>query len=114
MRMMDWSSDVCSSELGQTHLHRTRPRIARPCTEQRPLRPRTGRPAGPRPATGTQAAQMSFHVRFTEEAQADIERLYDFPLDRDPPDFAAAERALPALAHELGRASRRERACQYV
>src|SRR3546814_88452 len=101
MRMMDWSSDVCSSELGQTHLHRTRPRIARPCTEQRPLRPRTGRPAGPRPATGTQAAQMSFHVRFTEEAQADIERLYDFPLDRDPPDFAAAERTLTAIAHAI-------------
>src|SRR3546814_16009340 len=44
---------------------------------------------------------MSFHVRFTEEAQADIERLYDFPLDRDPPDFAAAERALTAIAHAI-------------
>src|SRR3546814_1566830 len=44
---------------------------------------------------------MSFHVRFTEEAQADIERLYDFPLDRDPPDFAAAERTLTAIAHAI-------------
>ena len=44
---------------------------------------------------------MSFHVRFTEEAQADIERLYDFLLDRDPPDFPAAERALAAIAHAI-------------
>lgn len=42
---------------------------------------------------------MSFRVRFTEEAQADIERLYDFLLDQDPPDFTAAERALAAIAH---------------
>ena len=44
---------------------------------------------------------MSFHVRFTEEAQADIEQLYDFLLDRDPPDLAAAERALTAMAHAI-------------
>ena len=44
---------------------------------------------------------MSFHARLTEEAQADIERLYDLLLDRDPPDLAAAERALTAIAHAI-------------
>lgn len=44
---------------------------------------------------------MSLRVRFTEEAQADIERLYDFLLDRQPPDFAAAGRALATIAHGI-------------
>lgn len=44
---------------------------------------------------------MSFRVRFTEEAQADIDRLYGFLLERDPPDLAAAERALTAIAQAI-------------
>jgi len=40
---------------------------------------------------------MSFRVRFTREAAADLERLYDFILDRDETDFALAERALAAI-----------------
>lgn len=37
---------------------------------------------------------MSFCIRFTLEAQADLERLYGFLLERD---FAAAERALDTI-----------------
>ena len=44
---------------------------------------------------------MSFRVRFTREAQADLERLFDFVLERelarDSGDLALAERALLAI-----------------
>lgn len=40
---------------------------------------------------------MSFRVRFTQEAQADLERLYDFVLQRDDGDWTQAERALQAI-----------------
>jgi plasmid stabilization system protein ParE len=42
---------------------------------------------------------MRFRVRFTQEAQADLERLFDFILQRDQGHFAAAERALDAIRH---------------
>jgi plasmid stabilization system protein ParE len=44
---------------------------------------------------------MSFRVRFTQDAQADLERLYDFILQRDDGDFALAERALDAIRHGI-------------
>lgn len=44
---------------------------------------------------------MSFRVRFTREAQADLERLFDFVLERelarDGADLAMPERALLAI-----------------
>ena len=40
---------------------------------------------------------MTFRVRFTEEALADLERLYDFILERSDGDWAVAERALQAI-----------------
>ena len=44
---------------------------------------------------------MSFRVRFTREAQADLERLFDFVLERelarDGGDLALTERALLAI-----------------
>lgn len=40
---------------------------------------------------------MSYRVRFTEEAEADLIRLYDFILDRDDADWAVADRALQAI-----------------
>jgi plasmid stabilization system protein ParE len=40
---------------------------------------------------------MIFTVRFTEEAEADLLRLYDFILARDATDWAVAERALEAI-----------------
>ena len=42
---------------------------------------------------------MSFKVRFTEEAQCDLERLYDFLLQRD--DVDSAERALDAIVQAI-------------
>ncbi len=44
---------------------------------------------------------MSFRVRFTEEALADLERLYDFALQRDDGDWTAAERALDAIRNAI-------------
>ena len=40
---------------------------------------------------------MTFTVRFTEEAQQDLQRLYTYILDRDEPDWNIAERALNAI-----------------
>ncbi len=40
---------------------------------------------------------MRFTVRFTEEAEADLLRLYDYILARDATDWAVVERALEAI-----------------
>jgi plasmid stabilization system protein ParE len=44
---------------------------------------------------------VSFRVRLTREAQADLERLFDFVLEREPGreggDLALAEQALEAI-----------------
>lgn len=44
---------------------------------------------------------MSFKVRFTEEAEDDLVRLYEFILNRDGTDWALAERALDAIKHAI-------------
>lgn len=44
---------------------------------------------------------MSFKVRFTEEALADLERLYDFALQQGDGDWSVAERALDAIRHAI-------------
>lgn len=40
---------------------------------------------------------MTYRVRFTREAEADLVRLYEFILARDTADWALAERALEAI-----------------
>lgn len=40
---------------------------------------------------------MTFEVRFTEEAMADLERLYDFALEQAGHDLRSADRALDAI-----------------
>jgi plasmid stabilization system protein ParE len=40
---------------------------------------------------------VSFRVRFTEEAHQDLERLYDWLLQRSEGHFIVAERALQAI-----------------
>jgi plasmid stabilization system protein ParE len=40
---------------------------------------------------------MTFRVRFTREAQADLDRLFDFILEPDGGDWIVAERALDAI-----------------
>lgn len=44
---------------------------------------------------------MTFRVRFTEEAQVDLDRLYDFLLDSGDSDWMSAERALDAIPHGI-------------
>ena len=41
---------------------------------------------------------MTYRVRFTQEAEADLVRLYEFILDRDAADWALAGLLLLALA----------------
>lgn len=44
---------------------------------------------------------MSYRVRFTEEAENDLVRLYEFVLARNEADWASAERALEAIRNGL-------------
>jgi plasmid stabilization system protein ParE len=44
---------------------------------------------------------LSYHVRFTEAAQADLVRLYEFILERDATDWAVAERAIEAVRNGI-------------
>lgn len=44
---------------------------------------------------------MTSRVRFTPEAEEDLLRLYDFILERDPTDWAVAERAIDAIKHAI-------------
>jgi len=44
---------------------------------------------------------VTFKVRFTREAQADLERLYHFILERDASDWTVAERALEAIGNGI-------------
>ena len=44
---------------------------------------------------------MTYRIRFTQEAEADLVRLYQFILERDTTDWALAERALGAIRSGL-------------
>ena len=44
---------------------------------------------------------MTYRVRFTEQAEADLVRLYEFILARDETDWALAERALEAIRNAV-------------
>jgi plasmid stabilization system protein ParE len=44
---------------------------------------------------------MSFTVRFTEEAEADLVRLYEFILTRDETDWSLAKKALRAIQQAI-------------
>ena len=44
---------------------------------------------------------MTYRVRFTEEAENDLVRLYEFVLARNEADWALAERALEAIRNAL-------------
>ncbi len=41
---------------------------------------------------------MKFRVRFAEDAEADLVRLYEFILERNEGDWAIAERAIQAIS----------------
>lgn len=44
---------------------------------------------------------MSHRVRFTEEAESDLIRLYEFVLTRNESDWSLAERALSAIRNAI-------------
>ena len=44
---------------------------------------------------------MSYQVRFTEEAEADLVRLYEFILSKDQADWSLATRALEAIKNGI-------------
>ncbi len=44
---------------------------------------------------------MTYRVRFTEEAEDDLARLYEYVLTRNESDWALADRALEAIRHGI-------------
>ena len=44
---------------------------------------------------------MTYRVRFTEEAESDLVRLYEFVLAREEADWQLAERALEAIRNAI-------------
>lgn len=44
---------------------------------------------------------MSYRVRFTRDAEADLIRLYEFILRRDEADWTVAEQALEAITNAI-------------
>jgi plasmid stabilization system protein ParE len=44
---------------------------------------------------------VSYRVRFTKDAEADLVRLYEFILARDETDWAVADRALEAIRNAV-------------
>jgi plasmid stabilization system protein ParE len=44
---------------------------------------------------------VSYQVRFTEEAEADLVRLYEFILTKDQTDWSLASRALEAIKNAI-------------
>ena len=44
---------------------------------------------------------MTFRVRFTKDAEADLDRLYAFLLEPEVADWKVAERALDAIRHGI-------------
>lgn len=44
---------------------------------------------------------MSYWVRFTEDAETDLLRLYEFILAKDAADWILAERALESIKHAI-------------
>jgi len=44
---------------------------------------------------------VSYRVRFTQSAEADLVRLYEFILNKESPDWSLAERALEAIKNGI-------------
>ncbi len=44
---------------------------------------------------------MTYRVRFTKDAEADLIRLYEFILERNEADWAVADRALEAIKNAI-------------
>ena len=57
---------------------------------------------------------MKFRIRFTEEARADLKRLYTFALDRADGDWWHAERAMEAITHGFAQLQAKPFACRKV
>src|SRR3546814_12039733 len=99
MRISDWSSDVCSSDLLPLTM------LAIEITE--PGGPEMLKP-GNRPVPAPAADEVLVKVAFAGVNRPDVaQRSGGYP----PPPGASD---IPGLAIEIGRASCRERVCQYV
>ena len=57
---------------------------------------------------------MKFRIRFTEEARADLKRLYAFALEQANGDWSHAERALDAVVHGVAQLQGNPFACRKV
>src|SRR3546814_12545538 len=107
MRISDWSSDVCSSDLGEGH-------------RQAGLAAELAHPVELVPLAIEVARHFEHAMADAAHCAADLDQFlggrggagYDFAVDRLVDHGAAGRKA--ERAGEIGRASCRERVCQYV
>src|SRR3546814_2908382 len=96
MRISDWSSDVCSSDLGDADHHQRRPQRGE--------------------GAGVAGWQLGVEAREREDDR-DLHQLRWLEVDDaevEPALAAAPDETEQFDADEIGRASCRERGCQYV
>src|SRR3546814_11822631 len=106
MRISDWSSDVCSSDLISSALKMPRPYFLRP------LAPEDDRPVfwrGKLSAPPVMRERAGVRLEWLKEVVDYIAGYFDLP-NLNVPEFKVD--TLEAV--EIGRASCRERGCQYV
>src|SRR3546814_10969963 len=107
MRISDWSSDVCSSDLGPQS--RSRPRERTPMQSQSKILEDMAKVASS--ALGVAAGMRSeVEARFREQLERLLTQMDLVPRE----EFDAMQAVAVAAREEIGRASCRERVCQYV
>src|SRR3546814_11399954 len=104
MRISDWSSDVCSSDLNQRY-----PGLSGPATPTRVLPRITGRFRLLHPPPQSDAAARVSRLLVLSESTADAAARI-----RHLADTAPVQAAQSSTLQKIGRASCRERVCQYV
>src|SRR3546814_11140182 len=102
MRISDWSSDVCSSDLGLSGIELCRRLRGRPETRNLPIIMITAR------------SEEADRIRGLDTGADDYVTKPFSMTELLARVRAVMRRIRPALSEEIGRASCRERVCQYV
>src|SRR3546814_20059133 len=118
MRISDWSSDVCSSDLSCSRLLRQPDdhggAVARQAVDHQLAAVQFGQPAGDRQAEAGAADGTRGLAGVDLAAAVGLQRPLDLPRRHAGPFVAPPDTALLAVPEVIGKASCRARVCQYV